>query len=132
MGLSAKLAAALTAKRTTRSASPNDPEPVDDTTPAAAPPPRPASEMNHAQLAKADHSTPGLLDALDAALGSLGVVKPKKRAVRDYQSALKTALHAKTQKGKTFKTRVDGAILWDAAAHAALLEAVPELSLIHI
>ena len=126
MGLSAKLAAALTAKRTTRSASPNDPEPVDDTTPAAAPPPRPASEMNHAQLAKADHSTPGLLDALDAALGSLGVVKPKKRAVRDYQSALKTALHAKTQKGKTFKTRVDGAILWDAAAHAALLEAVPE------
>ena len=33
------------------------------------PPPRPASEMNHAQLAKADHSTPGLLDALDATRG---------------------------------------------------------------
>ena len=87
---------------------------------------RSALEMSHAELAKAVASTPGLLDALDAALGSLGVVKPKKRAVRDYQSALKTALHAKTQKGKTFKTRVDGAILWDAAAHAALLEAVPE------
>ena len=126
MGLSAKLAAALTAKRTTRSASKNDPEPVDDTPPPPAPPPRPASEMNHAQLAKADRSTPGLLDALDAALGSLGVVKPNTRGVKDYQNKLKAALHAKTQEGKTFKTNVRDELIWDGAAEAALLEAVPE------
>ena len=95
-------------------------EPVD--TP---PPPRPASEMNHAQLAKADHSTPGLLKALDAALGSLGVAKGNNRCVKKYQNKLKTVLHAKTQEGKTFKTNWRG-VIWDDAADAALLEAVPE------
>ena len=43
-----------------------------------------------------------------------------------YQSKLKGILHAKTQEGKTFKIRVDGSIIWDAAAEEALLEGVPE------
>ena len=43
-----------------------------------------------------------------------------------YQSKLKGILHAKTQEGKTFKTRIDGSIIWDDAAEAALLKAVPE------
>ena len=120
-----ELAAALTAKRTTRSASKNDPEPV-ETPSAPPPPPRLATEMSHAELAKADHSTPSLLDALDAALGSLGVAKPNRRRVKNYQDKLKAVLHAKTQEGKTIKTNVGGSIIWDAPADAALREGVPE------
>ena len=78
--------------------------------------------MNHEELAKADRSTPGLLDALDAALGSLSVERPKKRAVKEYQNKLKAVLHAKTQEGKTVKTRFDGSIIWNDEADAALRE----------
>ena len=125
MGLSAKLAAALTAKRTTRSASKNDPEPVDDTPSPPPPPPRPASEMNHADLAKADHSTPGLRRAVITAITTLTGEEPTFMSTSCYQSKLKGILHAKTQEGKTFRTEERGRLIWDGAAEAALLEAVP-------
>jgi len=96
-----------------------EPEPVDT------PPPRQASEMSHAELAKAVASTPGLLDALDAALGSLSVERPRNRTVSHYQNKLKAALHAKTQEGKKVKTDIRGRLIWNGAAEAALLEAVP-------
>jgi hypothetical protein len=99
-------------------------EPVETQPP---PPPQcPASEMGHEELAKADHSTPGLRGAVITAITTLTGEEPIHMSTSGYQSKLKGILHAKTQEGKTFKIRVDGSIIWDAAAEEALLEGVPE------
>ena len=117
---------APTAKRTTRSASNNEPEPVDDTPPTPPPPSRLAAEMSHKELVVADDKTPGLRGAVITAITTLTGEEPTFMSTSRYQSKLKGILHAKTQEGKTFKMRVGGSIIWDDAADAALLEAVPE------
>ena len=53
------------------------------------------------------------------------MAKPNGRGIQHHQDKLKSALHAKTQEGKTFKTNVRHQIIWDAAADEALCEAVP-------